>query len=154
MVVKRGGAREGAGRKPVKIKKKAVSVALTPEALRVLKKLQDKIGAKNPSQTVDALLIQTGQNLEKDVYQKFWDMLDQCPRLSGLWDRERQDLDIERLDQEIRLMSSGEVHLAKFLAGVWLGQNQYGFDAIEAMHTLSPDTRKVVADWMADPFFP
>ncbi len=31
------------------------------------------------------------------------------------------------------MMSSGEVHTAKFFATVWLGTNRYGSDLIEAV---------------------
>jgi hypothetical protein len=37
-------------------------------------------------------------------YDRFFKMLDTYPRIAGLWDRENRSLDIERLDQEIRLM--------------------------------------------------
>jgi len=85
-------------------------------------------------------------------YDRFFKMLDTCPRIAGLWDRENRSLDVERFEKELKLMSSGERHLAKFFVGVWLGDNRYGFDLIEAVHALSD--RGVISDWIENPFFP
>jgi len=35
---------------------------------------------------------------------------------------------------------------------IWLGENRYGFDLIEAVHVLSD--RKILSDWLKKPFFP
>jgi len=83
---------------------------------------------------------------------RFFKMLDKCPRIAGLWDRDRRELDIERFEKEIRLMSSGEAHLARFFAGIWLNENRYDFDLIEAVHVLSD--RGLISDWIENPFFP
>lgn len=85
-------------------------------------------------------------------YDHFFKMLDKSPRIAGFWDRENRSLDIERFEKELKLMSSGERYLAKFLAGVWLGDNRYGFDLIEAVHVLSD--RKIISDWIENPVFP
>lgn len=85
-------------------------------------------------------------------YDRFFQMLDTCPRLANLWDRENRSMDIERFEKKLKLMSSGERHLAKFFAGVWLGENKYDFDLLEAVHVLSD--RKIISDWIKNPFFP
>lgn len=154
MAENRGGAREGAGRKPVRVKKQAVSVALTPDALRVLKKLQDVTGAKNPSQTVDALLVEKGKTMKTDAYQRFWDMLDQCPRLSPYWNRERKEFDRDNFDQDFGVMSSGEKYMGYFFTMVWDHVNRIEFDVIGAVQTLDSRNRMIIANWISDPFFP
>lgn len=85
-------------------------------------------------------------------YERFFKMLDKTPRIAGLWDRENRSLDVERFEKELRLMSSGESHLARFFAGIWLGENRYDFDLIEAVHVLSD--RKIISDWIENPVFP
>jgi hypothetical protein len=85
-------------------------------------------------------------------YDRFFKMLDTYPRIAGLWDRENRSLDIEHFEKELKLMSSGERHLAKFFAGIWFGDNRYGFDPIEAVHALSD--RGVISNWIENPFFP
>ena len=85
-------------------------------------------------------------------YDRFFKMLDTCPRLTDLWDRENQSMDVERFEKELGLMSSGEAHLARFFAGVWLGDNKYGFDLLEAVHVLSD--RTAISAWIENPFFP
>ena len=46
----------------------------------------------------------------------FYEMLDKAPRIDHLWDREKNVLNIELFEKELGVMSSGEVHLAKFFA--------------------------------------
>lgn len=87
-------------------------------------------------------------------YERFWEMLDKCPRISGLWNRETRALDVERLENELGGLSSGEAYMARFLAGVWLNKDDYGFNLIGAMHTLDNGNRQIIIDWLNEPFFP
>lgn len=83
---------------------------------------------------------------------RFFDLLNKYPRIAGLWARENRSLDVKRFEKELKLMGSEEAHLARFFAGVWLGENRYDFDLIEAVHFLSD--RKIISDWIENPFFP
>lgn len=44
--------------------------------------------------------------------------------------------------------------MAKFFAGVWLGENQFGFDLFEAARTLEPTDTNLIIDWLNNPTFP
>lgn len=87
-------------------------------------------------------------------HERFFQLLDNCPRISRLWDRNRKELNIEQLEKELKVMSSGEIHLAKFFAGIWLNHNKYGFDLIAAMDVLDANNRRLIASWIESPFFP
>ena len=51
-------------------------------------------------------------------------------------------------------MSHGERLMAEFFAAVWSGENTHDFDFIDAAKTLEPVHRRVVVDWLNDPYFP
>ena len=87
-------------------------------------------------------------------YDLFFQMLKKCPRIAYLWDRETRELDVERFEKDVKGMSSGEIHLAKFFAGVWLNNNRYGFDLIAAMQVLDTNNRRIISDWIEHPVFP
>lgn len=84
----------------------------------------------------------------------FFQLLDNCPRISGLWDRNRKKMNIEQFEKELKVMSSGEIHLAKFFAGIWLNHNKYGFDIIASMHVLDTNSKRLISSWIESPFFP
>lgn len=85
----------------------------------------------------------------------FYEMLDKAPRIDHLWDREKNVLNIELFEKELGVMSSGEVHLAKFFASIWFHNNKrYGFDLVDALSTLDRSERDLIIDWVADPFWP
>ncbi len=51
-------------------------------------------------------------------------------------------------------MSSGERALARFFAGVWLGNNQFNFDVIEHIHDFDLKAMAVFHNWAIDPYIP
>ena len=86
---------------------------------------------------------------------KFFNMLSKVPRLEHLWDKEKRSLDVPSFEAELNVLSSGEVHMAKFFAAVWFGNNtQYGFDLVDAVREIDPAKREVVMQWMSAPFWP
>lgn len=85
---------------------------------------------------------------------RFFQMLNKCPRITYLWDKETQELDVERFERDVKGMSSGEIHLAKFFAGVWFNNNRYGFDLIAAMQVLDTNNQRIISAWIEHPFFP
>jgi len=86
--------------------------------------------------------------------ESFFKMLDQVPRIKHLWDRDRRGLKVGLFEKELGVMSSGEVHLAKFFAAIWFGYNRYGFDLVEAVSTLDDNERLLIVKWIANPFWP
>lgn len=44
--------------------------------------------------------------------------------------------------------------MARFLAAVWLGENRFDFDLIDAAATLDAPHRRIISDWLTNPVFP
>ena len=87
--------------------------------------------------------------------EEFFLMLERVPRICHLWDIEKKALNVELFEAKLGVMSSGEVHLAKFFASLWFHSNQrYGFDLVDAVSTLDGPERKLICKWIADPFWP
>lgn len=85
----------------------------------------------------------------------FFDLLDRVPRIAHLWDRNKRALKVELFEAELGVMSSGEVHLAKFFVSLWFHTNKrYGFDLVDAVSTLDRGERQVIMDWIDNPFWP
>ena len=53
-----------------------------------------------------------------------------------------------------RALSHGEQIMARFFAAVWLGENKFDFDLVDAGATLDPAHRQVIGDWLTNPVFP
>jgi len=88
-------------------------------------------------------------------HQRFFEMIKKVPRITHLWDIERRRMDTKTFEAELGVMSSGEVHMAKFFASVWLHDNQkYGFDLVDAVAAIDPAHCQLIIEWTADPFYP
>ncbi len=87
--------------------------------------------------------------------EKFFNMLNEMPRLGHLWDKEKEEMNVPLFEAELNVMSSGEVEIAKFFAAVWLGNNtKYGFDLVDAIGQVDPARGKIILNWVRDPFWP
>lgn len=87
--------------------------------------------------------------------QRFMAMLSRTPRLADLWDEDDLSLRLEAFEQALGVMSSGEVVMARFLAGVWFGNHErYPFDFVDSMSRIDANQRQIVIDWLEDPFWP
>ncbi|MDH5396210.1 MAG: hypothetical protein OEW97_08025 [Gammaproteobacteria bacterium] len=86
---------------------------------------------------------------------RFFILLDRVPYLHHLWDIENNEILIGEFEQALGVMSSGEVHMAKFFASLWFHNNtRYGFDLVDAISTLDGPERELIREWIADPFWP
>lgn len=85
---------------------------------------------------------------------RFKDMLAHYLRLTPFWDFEKREYDAPALDKALGVLSHSERLMAEFFAAVWSGDNAYDFDFIDAARTLEPDHRRVVVEWLDDPYFP
>lgn len=92
-------------------------------------------------------------DLSKEQKQ-FRALLLNCPSVSPYWDFERCECDIPALKVRMKTMSHGERVLAQFFLAVWSGENQHGFDLIEATKILDADSLLLIEQWIAEPFFP
>ncbi|WP_447907991.1 hypothetical protein [Serratia fonticola] len=84
---------------------------------------------------------------------RFADLLAPYSRLSGYWDFEQRECREASLRSGLNAMSSGERQLAQFFLSLWTGQDE-GFDMLEAASVLDDRERKMLIDWLADPFWP
>lgn len=80
--------------------------------------------------------------------------LEAYPYRQPYWDVDQRELDTERLKKTLGVLSHSEAIMARFFANLWLGDNTFAFDLIEAANTLDADDRTVIARWLADPTFP
>ncbi len=84
----------------------------------------------------------------------FFDAINNYPFLSHFWDQDNRLLDIEGLESALGIMSTGEQHIARFFAGIWLHKNKYDFDAIEAAKSLDHKSLQIIHEWMTAPEWP
>ena len=85
---------------------------------------------------------------------RFVAMLEHAAWLSAYWDFDAQSCDLERLRADISAWSHGEQILARFLVGVWCGDNVLGCDLIDAASVLDPEHRALIARWLERPVWP
>lgn len=86
--------------------------------------------------------------------QHFFKILDFFPKITIYWDKSNGNLDIQRLEHDLNILSSGESALARFLGGVWLGNNQFNFDIFSHPKSFNEKEMKVFKDWINNPFYP
>ena len=85
---------------------------------------------------------------------RFAELLAAVPWLERYWDFEAGECQLDRIKDAMGVWSHGERVLAQFFVGVWRGNNELGFDLIDAASTLDPQHRAVIGTWLADPFWP
>ncbi|EEX1006366.1 hypothetical protein D3981_004347 [Escherichia coli] len=84
---------------------------------------------------------------------RFYSLLSQYPRISVFWDQPEGECKTEALQTAMTRMSHSEAVLAKFFMSVWSACNA-DFDVVEAAGILDKKERLMVANWLADPFWP
>ncbi|EDM82083.1 hypothetical protein [Limnobacter sp. MED105] len=77
-----------------------------------------------------------------------------APRLTFLWDWEKEEVDLEIVKKFLNVASHGEAVMCRFMVGVWLGRNELNFDIFEARGVLDQKQLQVVLDWIKTPFWP
>ena len=86
---------------------------------------------------------------------RFLTMLKPFHKLRHHWSPFDLSLDLDSFEQDLKLMSSGEKHLAKFFASIWLNDSErFPFDLIQAARTLDSRSMTVIINWLQDPFYP
>lgn len=84
---------------------------------------------------------------------RFKETLEQFPQLSLFWNFEKREYDAKGLGKTLNVMYHGERLMAEFFVAVWTGENTHDFDFIDAAKTLESDHRRVVFDWLSEPYF-
>ena len=86
--------------------------------------------------------------------EKFYSVINQFDFLSPYWDQESHGLRRNSFEKRLGTMSSGEYHLAAFMANVWFNSNEYDFDLFDALGTVSGRFKAVIEDWVKQPYWP
>lgn len=84
---------------------------------------------------------------------RFFELINKYPRISYLWDMEKNEVNVEAYKKNIAVMSSGEKALATFFMSVWTGNNKQ-FDITDAAANLDLTERTLIAEWLINPFWP
>lgn len=87
-------------------------------------------------------------------FNKFSTLISEFPTIAKFWDLDKKELDIAALESNIGTMSSGELSLARWLGGVWLHENRFGFDLFDDMENFDEKSMAAFQKWVSEPFFP
>lgn len=77
-----------------------------------------------------------------------------APALGALFDWKTREVISSRVDHYLNYASSGEEIIARFLVGVWLGNNRYGFDLLSAAKRLDEKNLNIIQKWLNNPIWP
>lgn len=83
-----------------------------------------------------------------------YSVVNQFDCLKPLWDQQNHEIRLDAFEQRLGTMSTGEGHLAKFMANVWFHDDKYNFSLIDAMGTVYGDFKAVIEDWVKNPYWP
>ena len=86
--------------------------------------------------------------------EKFYSVVNQFTFLIPLWDQEHHEIKLDLLETQVTVMSSGERHITLFMANVWFNYERYPFDMLKAASVLSGRYKRVLVEWVTDPYWP
>lgn len=86
--------------------------------------------------------------------EKFYSVINQFDFLKPLWDQTNHEIRMNAFQTRLGTMSEGEAHLAKFMAAIWFWDNRSGFDLFRAIGSVSGRYKKVIEEWVAEPYWP
>ena len=84
---------------------------------------------------------------------RFYSIINQYPNISALWNWEKRELHSSSFASSLGSLSHGEVVLFRFFEMVWNHSNK-GVDIADAAAVLDEKERKMIADWLLEPFWP
>lgn len=84
---------------------------------------------------------------------RFAALICQYPNVAALWDWEERVMRATSFDRVLPGLSHGEKILLRFFEMIWNHDNR-GFDLADAAGVLDLKERKMIADWLVDPFWP
>jgi len=100
------------------------------------------------------MIVTSGHFSLSPEQRRFKDAISAYPYLLPYWDFDQRECDVEALRSMLNRFSEQENIMARFFAGVWLGENSLDFDLIIAAKSLDTSNQKVITNWMALPEFP
>lgn len=84
---------------------------------------------------------------------RFTALISQYPNVSALWDWDEMQMRRSAFKSSLPGLSHGEKILLRFFEMVWTHEDN-GFDLADAAGVLDLKERKMIADWLVDPFWP
>lgn len=85
---------------------------------------------------------------------KFAELLEQVPRITEFWDFEKRECKLEDIRNALGVLSTGEAHMLRFFASIWLSSDEFEFNLFSAMKDLDVKSRSIISAWVANPFWP
>ncbi len=98
--------------------------------------------------------VTTGHFTLTPEQRQFKKMINQYPLMASYWDFEKRECDLQAINADIGVLSSGEQHMLRFFVAVWLGENQLKFDLIDATKALDDGNLDDIRQWLQTPVFP
>lgn len=88
--------------------------------------------------------------------ERFFLVVNQFDYLKPYWDQVNLEIRVDKIKEDLSLLSTGERMLLCFLASVWNWSVIDGlkFDVVVAMSILDGEHRQVVIDWINNPYWP
>ncbi|MBD2813975.1 hypothetical protein ID850_04170 [Xenorhabdus sp. Flor] len=86
--------------------------------------------------------------------ERFYAMINDYPRISMYWDWQIREINFYLWERDKNTLSLREKVLAQFFISVWTKSNKCDFDFIEAGLFLNKKERKLIANWILEPFWP
>lgn len=97
--------------------------------------------------------VQPGHFTLSKEQRHFKELLQRYPRFVSYWDFDNRTCELEAVERDIGVMSSGEQIMLRFFVAVWLHDNGK-FDFIDAARSLDTPDRQVIIDWLSNPVLP
>lgn len=81
---------------------------------------------------------------------RFKAMVLSYPELAVFWSFDRRECDLAAIEKALPSLSHGEQIMLRFFTAVWLGENRFSFDLIEAAKVLDEKEHQVVLQWLPE----
>jgi len=98
--------------------------------------------------------VTTGHFTLTSEQRQFKKMINEYPLLASYWHFETRDCDLQAINADIGVLSSGEQHMLRFFVAIWLGENKLKFDLIGATKALDDGCLDDIRQWLQTPVFP
>lgn len=79
---------------------------------------------------------------------------ERMPEFLPLFNFRERAYNEEVVDRYLSTASHGEVIMARFVLGVWLGKNDFNFDILDAASLLDYRYKTIISAWFSEPFWP
>lgn len=75
-------------------------------------------------------------------------------QFKDFFDKEVREVDIERAERQMEVLSDGEQIMLKFFINLWFGNDHFAFNLMYATKKLDSTNREIISEWIEEPFWP